>query len=177
MVDGSFEPGEVLAMLPLPVAVVAAAAGGTRSCSTGTLTYVSYSPPLVATPLNVASRTYALLRASGEFSLSLLAESQADLAVRAAALSKGDKFAEQQIAVAAPPAGMLAPGVAGAAAVLWCALESAVETGRSILCVGRVIDWRGGGASPLVRLGRRYRGLGAVLEVEDEDEGEAGYPL
>jgi flavin reductase (DIM6/NTAB) family NADH-FMN oxidoreductase RutF len=72
---------------------------------------------------------------------------------------------------------MLAPGVAGAAAVLWCALESAVETGRSILCVGRVIDWRGGGASPLLRLGRRYRSLGAVLEVEDGDDGEAGYPL
>jgi 3-hydroxy-9,10-secoandrosta-1,3,5(10)-triene-9,17-dione monooxygenase reductase component len=164
---------EALASLPLPVAVVAAESGGTRSCSTGTLTYVSHSPPLVATPLSAASRTYELLRASGEFSLSLLAETQAELAVRAAARSRGDKFAEQQIPVAPPPAGMRAPGVADAAAVLWCALESAVETGRYILCVGRVIDWRASDASPLLRLGRRYRAIGAVIDVDEEP----GYPL
>lgn len=164
---------EALAHVAMPVAVVAAAHGAERACSTGTLTYVSYSPPLVATSIRAASRTYSLLAASGQFSLSLLAGSQAELAVRAAAPSDGDKLAEQGIPVAEPPAGFAAPGVAGAVAVLWCALESASEAGSYVLCVGRVEEWRGGEGDPLLRFDRRYRSLGPGIDVAEE----ARYPL
>jgi len=161
---------ESLAALPLPVAVVASAALGERSCSTGTLTYVSYEPPLVATPLATTSRTLALVRESGTFTLSLLADDQAEVAVRASRRSEHDTFAEQGIPLLDDARG---PAVAGASLVLWCALESAIETGASVLCLGRVEGSRAGEREPLLRFGRRYRALGEAVEVAEE----ARYPL
>jgi flavin reductase (DIM6/NTAB) family NADH-FMN oxidoreductase RutF len=154
----------------MPVAIVAAASNGARSCSTGTLTYVSYDPPLVATPLARTSRTLALLRDRGAFSISVLADDQAELAVRAAEPSDGDKFAEQSIPVLEDD---VAPAVAGAALVLWCALESTEEAGKHLLCVGRVERSRRGEREPLLRFERRYRVLGSAVDVEEE----ARYPL
>ena len=157
----------------MPVAILAVADGTDRTCSTGTLSYVSYSPALVATSLNATSRTYALLRASGEFSLSVLGDGQAELAVRAAKPSTGDKFDEQDIPVAVPPPGFASPGVKAAVTVLWCKLESATELGKYVLCVGRVEGWTGSDGEPLLRFARRYRALGADVEVTEE----APYPL
>jgi flavin reductase (DIM6/NTAB) family NADH-FMN oxidoreductase RutF len=161
---------EVLAALPLPVAVVAAASNGARSCSTGTVLYVSYAPPLVATPLGESSRTLGLIRERAAFSISVLADDQAELAVRAAQQSAGDKFAEQSIPVLDDD---VAPAVAGAALVLWCTLESTSEAASYVLCVGRVERSRRGEREPLLRFDRRYRALGPVLAVAEE----ARYPL
>jgi flavin reductase (DIM6/NTAB) family NADH-FMN oxidoreductase RutF len=164
------EVGHELAAVPLPVAVVAAASNGARSCSTGTLTYVSFEPALVATPLASASRTLALLRERGAFSISVLADDQAELAVRAARPSEGDKFAEQSIPILDDA---LAPAVAGAALVLWCALETVAEAASYILCVGRVERSHRTGRDPLLRFDRRYRALGRGIDVS----AEAPYPI
>jgi flavin reductase (DIM6/NTAB) family NADH-FMN oxidoreductase RutF len=161
---------ESLASLPLPVAVVAAAVGSERSCSTGTMTYVSYSPPLVAAPLSTASRTLSLVRQSNAFSLSLLADDQAEVAVRAARPSDRDTFAEHEVPLLDHERG---PAVAGAALVLWCALESVADAGSSVLCIGRVEGSLTGAREPLLRFGRRYRTLGDAREVVEE----ARYPL
>lgn len=161
---------DALARVPLPVAVVAAEADGARSCSTGTLTYVSYAPALVATPLARTSRTLALLRARGAFSISVLADDQAELAVRASSPSDGDKLAEQSIPVLEDH---LAPAVAGAALVLWCTLESTNEVAGHVLCVGRVDRSHRGQRGPLLRFDRRYHALGHVVAVAEE----ADYPL
>jgi flavin reductase (DIM6/NTAB) family NADH-FMN oxidoreductase RutF len=161
---------DALAGLPMPVAVVAAAAGALRSCSTGTLTYVSYTPPLVATPLAETSRTLALLRERGAFSISVLADDQAELAVRAAQPSEGDKLAEQAIPMIEDE---LAPAVADAALVLWCTLSSTSEAGSSVLCVGRVERSRRGDRRPLLRFDRSYHALGPAVAVAKE----AVYPL
>jgi flavin reductase (DIM6/NTAB) family NADH-FMN oxidoreductase RutF len=167
------DPAEALAHLPMAVVVVGAAADGARSCSTGTATYASYEPPLVVTPLAAGSRTGELARASGEFSLSVLAADQAEVAVRAAGPTSADKFADQEIAVEPPPAGRVAPGVAGSVVTLWCEIESAADAGRYLLVVGRVRDAVAGGGEPLLRFGRRYRALGEPVPVERE----APYPL
>jgi len=161
---------EALAGLPMPVAVVAAASNGARSCSTGTLLYVSYTPALVATPLARTSRTLALLRRRGAFSLSVLGDDQAELAVRAARTSEGDKFAEQSIPVVDDD---LAPGVAGAALVLWCSLDSTSETEGSVVCVGRVDRFHRGERKPLLRFDRGYHALGTGIAVAEESR----YPL
>jgi flavin reductase (DIM6/NTAB) family NADH-FMN oxidoreductase RutF len=161
---------DALAALPLPVVVVAAAAGGVRSCSTGTLTYVSYAPALVATPLASTSRTLALLRERGAFSISVLGDDQAELAVRAARPSDGDKFTEHSIPLLDDD---VAPAVAGAPLVLWCVLESADEAGSSVLCVGRVERARRTEGEPLLRFDHRYRALGRGIDVAEE----ASYPL
>jgi flavin reductase (DIM6/NTAB) family NADH-FMN oxidoreductase RutF len=162
-----------LARLPLAVVVVAAADGATRSCSTGTAAYASLEPPLIVTPLAEASRTRVLAAATGEFSVSVLAAGQAELAVRAAARSTGDKFAEQGIEARDPPAGRLAPGVGGAVAVFWCDVEAMVPAGAHVLCVGRLREWAPGEGEPLLRFERAYRALGAHVSVPEE----AAYPL
>jgi flavin reductase (DIM6/NTAB) family NADH-FMN oxidoreductase RutF len=166
--------GEALAYVPLAVVVVAAAAQGVRSCSTGTASYVSYEPALVVTPLSTASRTAQLVSASRELSISVLAAGQADLAVRASRPSDGDKFAEQEIEALEPPEGRGAPGVAGSVATFWCDVESLLETGSTTIVVVRVrAVVAEPGLEPLLRFERRFHALGAVVEVEVEP----AYPL
>jgi flavin reductase (DIM6/NTAB) family NADH-FMN oxidoreductase RutF len=163
----------MLAALPLPVAIIAAAAGDDRSCSTGTVSYVSFEPPLVAVPLASRGRTAELARRSGELSVSLLEQGQAELAVRASRSSAGDKFAEQEIPPLDPPAGLVAPAVAGSSAVLWCRVVGEHAHGSASLFVAEICTYLEGGASPLVRYERQYRGLGSRVPVGEE----ADYPL
>jgi flavin reductase (DIM6/NTAB) family NADH-FMN oxidoreductase RutF len=164
----------MLAALPLPVAIIAAAAGEDRSCSTGTVSYVSFEPPLVAVPLASRGRTAELARRSGELSVSLLEQRQAELAVRASRSSSGDKFAEQEIPPLDPPAGLLAPAVAGSSAVLWCRVVGEHAHGSASLFVAEVCTQHlEAGGSPLVRYQRQYRGLGSRVPVGEE----ADYPL
>jgi flavin reductase (NADH) len=165
---------DALAHLPLAVVVVAAAADGSRACSTATAGYVSYEPALLVTPLSSRSRTGALVRASGEFSITVLAADQAELAVRAAAPGSGDTFTDQRIDVLEPPPGHTAPGVAGGVATIWCKVESVFETAASMLVVGRAeAVVTGDGREPLLRFERHYHALGAPIEVAEE----AAYPL
>lgn len=160
---------EALAGLPMAVVVVAAAHGGERTCSTGTLTYVSYDPPLVATPLAASSHTLRLLREAGEFSVSVLAANQSEIAVRAAQSSSGDKFAEQSIGVLDGSV----PAVADASLVLYCALISVAQAGAHRLCVGEVRSSLAGNSEPLLRYDHAYRALGDAVTVAEE----ADYPL
>jgi len=120
--------------------VITAAADGERSCATGTLTYVSLEPPLIATPLRPGSRTRRLAEASGEFSVSILSEAQAELAVNPVS------------------------DVQDCAAVFRCTVESA----DGPLLVGRVRDSVTTELAPLLRFRRRYRALGRELDVAAE---------
>ena len=163
---------DALAHLPLPVVVVAAAADEARSCATATATYVSFEPARLVVPLAVGSRTGALARAAGEFSVSVLSADQAELAVRAAAVGE-DTFAGQAIDLVAPPANREAPGIAGSVATFWCDLESAFDLDGRTLLVGRVREAQTSAREPLLRFGRRYRSLGRAIDVA----AEAAYPL
>jgi flavin reductase (DIM6/NTAB) family NADH-FMN oxidoreductase RutF len=131
----------------MPVVVVAAEAGGERSCATATVTYVSLEPPRLATPLREGSRTRRLAEASGEFTVSVLSDAQAELAVHP---------------VPHPPSPV---------AVYRCTLESA----DGPLLVGRVLaaESADDGPGPLLRFRRRYHALGAPIAVD----AEADYPL
>jgi flavin reductase (DIM6/NTAB) family NADH-FMN oxidoreductase RutF len=159
--------------VPLPVAIVAAAADGERACSTGTVTYVSLEPALLATPLAAAGRTCGLVRRSGELSISILAEGQAEVAVRAARSTAGDKFAEHEIPAVDAPPGWSAPGIAGAVAVFWCSVEATVPGADALLVLARAHEAAVTGGEPLLRFRRRYRRLGADVPVA----AEAAYPL
>src|SRR5437870_13723325 len=107
----------VLSRIAHPVAVIGAAHGDERSCGTGMVMYVSLAPAMIAIAEHPGSRTARLIRESGEFSASLLHDSQQDIATAAGKAAAGpDKFATLKIRVADAPDGLRAPGVAGSIA-------------------------------------------------------------
>jgi flavin reductase (DIM6/NTAB) family NADH-FMN oxidoreductase RutF len=137
--------------------------------------YVSHSPAMVAIAEHPGSRTSRLIRDSGEFSVSLLHDSQQDLAAAAGKSAPGpDKFATLRIPVVEPPEGLLAPAIGGSIAILWCRVVHSVETGDHQLYVGEVvahhIDDRK--VDPLLRYRRRYMRSGHWTSEESPE----GYP-
>jgi flavin reductase (DIM6/NTAB) family NADH-FMN oxidoreductase RutF len=164
----------VLSLIAHPVAIVGAAEGEQRSCATGTLMYVSHTPPLVATILHPGSRTARLAQSAGEFSISILREGQQDLAMRAGDPAPGpDKFAALGIPVVTRGTSR-APAVDGSIAQLWCGLLAAHATGDHLLLIGEVTDFAvdEGEAGPLLRFRRRYLRAGAFTSAESPE----GYP-
>jgi flavin reductase (DIM6/NTAB) family NADH-FMN oxidoreductase RutF len=160
----------------MPVAVIGAGDGIDRSCATGTLMYVSLVPPQVAIALHPGSRTCALIRATGEFSASILSTDQLGVAMKAGRSGRGqDKFTANGIPMLDPPVDFASPGVAESIAVLWCRVAREVETGDHVLVIGTVVhhvtlDETG---RQLLRVARRYAALGASLS----EEAPEGYPL
>lgn len=165
----------VLSRISHAVAIVGGAHGDERSCGTGTTMYVSLAPAMIAIAEHTGSRTTRLIRESGEFSVSLLHDSQQDLASAAGKTAAGpDKFATLGIRTIEAPPGFHAPGVDGAIAVLWCHVANTIETGDHLLFVGRVGEFRVDERrwDPLLRYGRRYHRLGHWTS----DESPEGYP-
>jgi flavin reductase (DIM6/NTAB) family NADH-FMN oxidoreductase RutF len=165
----------VLSRIAHPVAIIGAAHDGERSCATGTTMYVSLSPAMLAIAEHPGSRTARLIKESGEFSVSLLHDSQQDLAVAAGRSAAGpDKFATLKIRALEAPSGLHAPGVEGSLAILWCRVTQSAPTGDHQLYVGEVvahhIDERRW--DPLLRYRRRYARLGHWTS----DEAPEGYP-
>jgi len=165
----------VLSRMAHAVTIVGAAHGEERGCATGTTMYVSLAPAMIAIAEHTGSRTTRMIKESGEISVSLLHDSQQDLAVAAGTSAAGsDKFAALKIRTVAAPAGFNAPGVEGSIAILWCRVVQAHETGDHLLFVGEIgahqVDERRW--DPLLRYGRRYSRLGHWTS----DEAPEGYP-
>jgi flavin reductase (DIM6/NTAB) family NADH-FMN oxidoreductase RutF len=165
----------LLSRIAHPVAIIGAAHGGERSCATGTTMYVSLSPAMIAVAEHHGSRTTRLIRESGEFSVSLLHDSQQELAAAAGKTAAGpDKFATLRIPVVEAPEGLRAPAVDGSIANIWCRVVRSVETGDHQLFIGevaahRVDDRR---VDPLLRYRRRYMRSGHWTSEESPE----GYP-
>jgi flavin reductase (DIM6/NTAB) family NADH-FMN oxidoreductase RutF len=165
----------VLSRIAHPVAIVGAAHGGERSCGTGTAMYVSLAPPMVAIAEHPGSRTARLIRESRAFSLSLLHDSQQDIAAAAGRSAAGpDKFAALKIQTVEAPGGSGAPGVAGSLAVLWCRVVHSATTGDHELFVGEIVGHQveDDAVDPLLRYRRRYYRIGPPSSEESPE----GYP-
>ena len=137
--------------------------------------YVSLAPAMVAIAEHPGSRTARLIRASGEFSLTLLHDSQQDIAAVAGKTAAGpDKFATLKIKTVEAPNGSRVPGVAGGIAVLWCRVVHTTPTGDHELFVGEIVAHRidDNRWDPLLRYRRRYFRLGHWTS----DESPEGYP-
>ena len=165
----------VLSRIAHAVAIVGAAKGAERGCATGTTMYVSLSPAMIAIAEHKGSRTTKLIQETEEFSVSLLHDSQQDIAVAAGKSADGpDKFAALKIRTVEAPAGFHAPGVDGSVAILWCRVKEVVETGDHLLFVGEIgahqVDERR--TEPLLRYRRRYSRIGHWTS----DEAPEGYP-
>src|SRR5207245_4432047 len=130
----------VLSRIAHPVAIIGAANGAERSCSTGTVMYVSHSPAMVAIAQHPGSRTTRLIQASREFSVSLLHDAQQELAMAAGRSADGaDKFAALKIPAREQP-DFKAPAVDGSIAMLWCRVLAERPNGGHIIVMGGVRD-------------------------------------
>jgi flavin reductase (DIM6/NTAB) family NADH-FMN oxidoreductase RutF len=164
----------VLSRIAHPVAIIGAAHGDERSCSTGTVMYVSHDPAMVAIAQHPGSRTTRLIQESREFSVSLLHDAQQELAMAAGRSADGpDKFMVLGIPVATQPF-TKTPAVDGSIAMLWCRVVDERPTGDHVLIVGELI-----GAvvndrkfDALLRYRRRYLRMGHWTS----EEAPEGYP-
>jgi flavin reductase (DIM6/NTAB) family NADH-FMN oxidoreductase RutF len=162
--------------LPMPVVIIAAAEGRATACATGTTTYVSLSPAIVSVALRPESRTARMVLRTGQFSVSVLAAGQADLAQRAGRPGSGDdKLAEAGMTAEPAPDDGGPPGVGAAAAVLWCTVRDTLEMGDHLVIFGEVVSYRGAAASAglLLRYQRQYLASGEPLSADPP----GGYPI
>jgi flavin reductase len=164
----------VLSRIAHPVAIIGAAHGEERSCSTGTVMYVSHSPAMVAIAQHPGAHTTRLIQESRGFSVSLLHDAQQEIAMAAGRHIEGqDKFAALGIPVATQPF-TKTPAVDGSIAMLWCRVVDERPTGDHILLVGEligsVINDRKFDA--LLRYRRRYMRMGHWTS----EEAPEGYP-
>lgn len=167
--------------LVMPVVIVAAsenAASGSRAtaCATSTTSYVSVSPPILQVALRPDSKTAQMIGRTRAFSVSVLAAGQVDLAQRAGRRSdRPDKMAEVGIEPEPAADGSGPPGVAGAAAVLWCTVTGTMPIGDHLVIFGQVDASRAAapGARLLLRHRRRYLSSGDPLSGYAPD----GYPI
>jgi flavin reductase (DIM6/NTAB) family NADH-FMN oxidoreductase RutF len=146
------------------------------SCATSTTSYVSLSPPVLAVALSPDSRTAQMIDRTGRFSLSVLRARQADLAQRAGRKStEADKMAEAGIEPEPAADCSWPPGVADAAAVLWCSVTGRVPVGDHLLIFGQVEASRAAKTAEalLLRHQRQYLASGEALPGRVPD----GYPI
>ena len=118
------------------VTVVTGIEGGAPiGLSVNSFTSVSLDPPLVALGVAKGSTSWPRIRATGRFTVNVLAEHQEDLS-RVFATRGANKFA----GVRWWPAPSGSPLIDGALAWVDCTLEAEYEAGDHVLVVGRVTD-------------------------------------
>ena len=152
--------------LTLGVYVVGVAHGERRSAFTAAwIMQVSFDPLLLALSINPQNASYPLLRESGAFAVTVLEESQADLARHFGTPSPGHR--DKLAAVRWQPGRSGAPILQDGLAYFDCAVTAGLRAGDHELVLGQVVDGQilNPGASPLV-----YRDTG------DMDGSSALYP-
>ena len=151
---GGDELRNVMRLIPAPVAVVTVDLEGERlGLTVASLVSLSLEPPLVGVAIRREAALHELLRRTGVFGVSILAEGQEHLAQHFArgvppiALWQGIPLRE----------GDGAPLLEGALAWLRCGVRDEHETGDHTLFVGEVTYAEAGRAErALVYLDRRY---------------------
>lgn len=159
----------VLALHPGGVAIVTAREPGPTGRPVGlTVTAfcaVSADPPLVLVCVDAGSNTLPAIRASGAFTVNLVAAGHEDTAL-AFASKDPDKFAA--VGWRGDADGDLAPVLHEATtAHLACTVENEVEAGDHLVFIGRVLRAGFGDHDrPLVYHGRRFFELGPGANAE-----------
>lgn len=152
-----------MSRLPTGVAVLTTGTGESAMALTvNSLVSVSLNPPLIMVGLDQRSRALASTRAEGAFTLSILADDQADLSGLLASADRpnGRRLTEHLDARAGSGR---PPVVPDAVAVIDCRLDAEHAVGDHSLLIGRVIGTERGRSDrvPLVFHQAAYRSLPA----------------
>lgn len=132
--------------------------GRPHGMTVSSFTSISLDPPLILVSLENGSRTHRLVRQSGAFAVSILEETQGDLADCFAGRvpDEGDRFAGVPYTTAETGA----PIPKGCLAYLDCRLVSTHAAGNHTLFIGEVVAARVRRAGrPLLYYQRAYRRL------------------
>ena len=137
--------------LPCSVVFVSTAHGEARDIMTATAMFVSEKEPLVAISVAKGHLTERLIQESAKFTLVIAGESQRQLAMQVGSV-KGDnvdKFEKFSIkSVTETSSQALIPE--GAAAWMFCDVESSQEIQGYRIFIGRVVDQQDTGKPPLI---------------------------
>ena len=151
---------EIIANFPAGVVVATAfdAAGQPRGLTASAFCPVSLEPPLILVCIDRTSNTLPAICETGGFTVNILSAGNEELA-RRMATKAADKFEGLRWQPADAPGGPVLEDHTVAHAV--CALESTIEAGDHLICLGRLLG--GGvhaGAVPLVYIRRAFIELG-----------------
>ncbi len=147
---------EILRLIPGPVTVVGAAAGGVLGGLTASwVTRVSQEPPQLLVAIGRERYTWQLLRGATHFSVSLLGEGQVAEARLFGLRSRRDvdKWALVEHDLLGPGV----PALRHCAARFLCAVDGRFAAGDHDCVLGRILEWsRGTLAAPLPLRGGDY---------------------
>ena len=145
---------------PTGVAIVTALAEGRQpvGMTISSFNSVSLAPALVSWCIDRGAASYAAFTAASEFSISVLSEDQADLAMRFAKRG-ANKF--HDIAMKRREA----PLIADACAWFKCETYRHISLGDHAMLIGRVIDFYAGNARPLIFADGRLQELASASEL------------
>lgn len=119
-------------------------------------TSLSLDPPLIMVALQGQTRTHDLVKETGEFSITILAEGQRDLALRFARHGVEDRFG----GIETEALSLRAPLIEGGLAWFDCRVRQSHEVGKNTLFIAEVQAVRVFSADrPLVYHDREYWGL------------------
>jgi flavin reductase (DIM6/NTAB) family NADH-FMN oxidoreductase RutF len=137
--------------------------------------YVSFVPPSLVVAVHPGSTTCRLIEASGEFSVSLLADDQLEAAAVGGTSAKSgvDKLDALGLGVTTSEQSG-APAVARSSLNAWCRVTHRHEAGDHVVFIGSIVDHRLADepAAPLLRQRRRYVRQGEWLTEAEP----GGYP-
>lgn len=139
------------------VAIITARRGDVQQGMTiNSFTSLSLDPPLIMVALQGHTHTHDLVKETGEFGVTILAEDQRDLSLRFARHEVEDRFA----GVETEALGLSAPHIQGGLAWFDCRVRQSHEVGKNTLFIAEVEAVRVFRAGrPLVYHNREYWGL------------------
>lgn len=139
---------------PVTVATTIDASGRRWGFTASSFSSLSLSPPLVLICLDKAASTHEAFATAERFMINILAEEQADIALRFAK-SGVDRFAAGD----AVPLELGLPGIPEASARVACSLHQVVDGGDHSILIGRVEATYTGEGGPLVYCDRGFQRL------------------
>jgi len=133
---------EALRLLPWPVTLIGTYANGRHNLMTASwVSQVSFRPPLVMASVAPERYTYELIRASGEFVVSILAAEQVRLAQFCGSRSGRHVDKVKELGLKTVPAQKVkVPLLADCVANLACRLVGTHPAGDHVLFVGEVVE-------------------------------------
>ena len=147
---------------PTGVAIVTAMADNGRpiGMTINSLTSISLEPALLAWSIDRGAASYEAFIKAAEFTVTVLADDQADLAMRFATRG-ADKFRGLDVDHSEMPV------IANASAWFQCEAWRVIPLGDHTMLVGRIIDYQHSDQAPLVFLGGQFRQAGPGLPSND----------